>query len=95
MGANQGSIEPQKFNYSAEAELFPPRSRKSGTRCVGYRRFEHAADAIRFAVEEIPRDLLVGACLEVTDVRLDSREILRLYESIDFPLARRAAARFR
>ena len=44
------------FDYSAAAELFPTRNWKS--RRQGYRRFAHAADAIRFAIEELPSDAL-------------------------------------
>jgi hypothetical protein len=78
------------FNYNAEAELFPSRSQKSRRRPTGYRRFEHAADAIRFAIEELAPEFLPGACLEVDEERFDSGGIRRLYESVDYPLIRRA-----
>ena len=76
------------FDYTAPAELFPTRSRK-GNRPMGYRRFAKAAEAIRFAIEELPPDLLIGAHLEVEEQRFDSDGIRRLYENTDYPLARR------
>ena len=80
------------FNYSAEAELFPSRNRKSRRQTIGYKRFGHASDAIRFAIEELPPEFLPGACLEVAEARYNSGEIRRLYESTDYPLIRGAAA---
>jgi hypothetical protein len=80
------------FDYNAEAELFPCRNKKSSRRTIGYRRFGHAADAIRFAVEELAPESLVGAYLEVDEARYDFGGIRRLYESLDYPLMRRAAA---
>lgn len=80
------------FDYNAAAELFPCRNRKSTRRTIGYRRFGHAADAIRFAVEELAPESLVGAYLEVDEARYDFGGIRRLYESLDYPLVRRAAS---
>jgi len=77
-----------RFDYNAEAELFPSRNKRSGRRPVGYRRFGHAADAIRFAIEELAPEFLLGAQLEVDEERYDSRGIRRLYESTDYPLIR-------
>lgn len=78
------------FDYQHPAELFPSRSKK-GNRPAGYRRFDTAAEAIRFAIEEMPQDFLLGAILEVDEERFDSEAIRRLYDSGDYPLVRRVA----
>jgi hypothetical protein len=79
------------FDYKAEAEFFPIRGRSSRRLGIGYRRFAHAADAIRFAIEELPAQFLAGAWLEVGEERFDATDIRRLYDSAEYPLARRAA----
>jgi hypothetical protein len=85
------SVDTKPFDYEAEAELFPARSRKFNRQLGRYRRFDRAADALRFAIEELPPQLFLGAYLEVEEERFDSNEMRRLYDSADFPLARRAA----
>jgi hypothetical protein len=76
------------FDYSAAAELFMGK-RKGGTRQpLSYRRFTTAAEAIRFAVEELPAMRALGAWMQVGDERFDGDEIKRLYESDKYPLQR-------
>ena len=76
------------IDYGAPSELFPSRSRRS-RRPVGYRRVATAAEAIRFAIEDLPPELLMGASLEVDEARFDGQAIRALYDSDDFPLSRK------
>jgi len=79
------------FDYTALAELYPARSWKRSAGHVTYKRFEIAAEAIRFAIEELPSEFLLGTCLEVEEVRFNGHEIRSLYESGDYPLPRKPA----
>jgi hypothetical protein len=79
-----------KFDFNAPAELFPSRNRKIVNK-VKYRRFDHAADAIRFAVEELPEPLLLGAFIEIDEERLGHKDIRALYDSAEYPLTKRAS----
>jgi hypothetical protein len=79
------------LDYNAPAELFPPRLRKSPNRRFGYRRFARAGDAVRFAIEELPPELLLGAVLEVDGERYCGEDIRRLYDRADFPSLPQAA----
>jgi hypothetical protein len=78
------------FDYGTEAELFPSRARRHKARSFGYKRFEKAAEAIRFAIEELPPALLVGTYLEVEEERYNDHAIRQLYDSVDYPLTRRS-----
>jgi hypothetical protein len=68
------------FDYNAAAELFPGRTLKGGVH-VKYRRFDTAAEALRFAVEQMPASALVGACLEIDEARFGAKEIRHLYDN--------------
>ncbi|MFZ0424175.1 MAG: hypothetical protein WAL80_14960 [Xanthobacteraceae bacterium] len=81
-----------EFNYNAAAELFPTRRRLPRRQPFGYKRFAQAAQAIRFAIEDLPPECLAGAFLEVDEKRYGSDEIRRLYESAEYPLTRRSSA---
>lgn len=75
-----------KFNYDAPAELFPAPTRK--TKKGKYRRFDTAADAIRYVVEELPAPMVSGTILETENERLAGDAIRALYDSDDYPLKR-------
>src|SRR6478672_4142313 len=79
------------FDFSAEAELFPSRARASRRQPVGYKRFDRAADAVRFAVAELPPEAPVGDYLELGEAGFSGQHIQRLYESTDYSLPRRPA----
>ena len=78
-----------KFDYNCAAELFAVQRRLPRRQPFGYKRFTQAAQAIRFAVEELPPEYLVGAFLEVDERRYGSDDIRRLYEQAEYPLTRR------
>ena len=65
------------FNYTAPAELFAAQGR-SGLR---YRRFLHAAEAIRYAIEKLPPSVRATARLEVEDKCYDANQIRTLYDN--------------
>jgi hypothetical protein len=75
------------FDYGAAAELFMSRSRKAKGR-PKYKRFDTAAQAVRFVVEELPAAVLPGAYLLVAEARFGVEEIRSLYESAGYPLTR-------
>jgi hypothetical protein len=72
------------FDYTTPAELFLAKPAKL---CRSkYRRFPSAAEALRFAVEDLRTPVAFGAWLQVDDERFNSIEIQRLYAADDYPL---------
>ena len=87
--AMQQAMDLNGFDYSAPAELYPSRIKKGRGR-IAYKRFDTAAEALRFAIEEIPAAALLGAYLEVDEQRFGIQEIRYLYANDAYPLKRRA-----
>jgi hypothetical protein len=79
------------FNYGARAELYPSR-RYAKSAHQQYRRFNTAAEAIQFIVEDVPESWLIGSFLEVSDGRYDGKAIKELYEAAGYPLSRQLRA---
>lgn len=73
-----------RFDYQATAELFLGRNPRGGTGHPKYKRFDSAGDAIRFAIERLSNEVLIGTYLEVDEKRYDSSGIRRLYEQAGF-----------
>jgi hypothetical protein len=78
----------QAFDYNARAEVFTQRGRMAKRSPVTYKRFATAAEAIRYAIEEMPPEMLAGAVLEVDEDRYGAAEIKTLYAAAAYPLAR-------
>ena len=82
------------FDYGVEAGLFSAKGthfwpKSLEYRRLKYRRFVRAAEAIRFAIEDLPSNMLDGCSLEVAEDMYVGNAIRGLYESEDFPLPRR------
>ena len=58
-----------KFDYSAPAEIFGTGGFSRQRKAVAYRRFPSGAEAVRFAVEDVPAALQRGIVLNPTTVR--------------------------
>jgi hypothetical protein len=53
-----------------------------------YRRFSSTAEAIRFAIEELPVATLRSMAIESGDTRYEGVQIRALYDALDYPLQR-------
>ena len=73
------------FDYSSPAELYLSRR---GGRHTDYRRFATAAEAIRYAVEELRTRRSLSAWMQVGEDRFNKEEINRLYDEMIILCAR-------
>ena len=83
------------FDYDARADLFVAGNHISRRKPLEYKPFKYASEAIRYAMEELPRERLGGICMETDELRFDSGGIRKLYESEAYPLERRKIPRRR
>jgi hypothetical protein len=71
-------VRPQaqsaQFDYNAPADVYITYAWGSKKAHVTFRRFASSAEAIRFAVEELPRSTLRGTAIEVGDDRFQFAE---------------------
>jgi len=77
-------------DYRMEAGLFFSKGESTRNKSLIFRRFRRAADAIRYAVEELSPKVLASCSLEVNGLHYFGREIRPLYDSEAFPLRRRS-----
>jgi len=77
-----------KFPFGASAELYSSGGTRARSRPVSYRRFDSSAEAIRFAVEELPQIMQRGTVMEIGEDRFEFEDIRALYDSAEFPLPR-------
>lgn len=77
-------------DYTAPAELFP--SRRYAKSLARYRRFATVADAVRYAIEDMPAAALIGTYLDVDGQRFEGRAIRALYDASPFAAQHETAA---
>ena len=87
MAKDTPSLDAFDGDYLAEAELFAVQ-RHGRKQALFYQRFDSTAEAMRFAMEDMPGDTS-NIVLETESLRLDARAITGAYEAETFPLARR------
>lgn len=80
--------QTEKFTFGAPAEIYSSGGSRARKGPMSYRRFQSSAEAIRFAVEELPQNLQRGTAMEVGDDRFEFAAIQAFYERDDYPLQR-------
>ena len=87
MNAKPAYRETVTFDYGIPAELFMGKRKGGARQPLRYRRFATAAEAIRFAVEELPAVRALGAWMQVGDQRFDGDDISMPLPEQRFPVA--------
>lgn len=75
------------LDWTEPAELYAQSGAFHG-RNARYFRFSSAAEAIRFAIEDMPAAALRSMAVESGDNRYEGSEIRALYDAQDYPLER-------
>lgn len=76
------------FDFQAPAEIYVSRGRGAARRPMTFYRFANAAEAIRFIMEKLPAEMLVGTVMEIGEERFAGSDIKRLYDSDAYPFPR-------
>jgi hypothetical protein len=87
MNAKPADRETVTFDYGIPAELFMGKRKGGARQPLRYRRFATAAEAIRFAIEELPAVRALGAWMQVGDQRFDGDDIQRPLREQGLPTA--------
>jgi hypothetical protein len=77
-----------KFEYDAPADLYWSDRQGPRKRPVMYRGFARSAEAICFAIEQLPPSAQPSAIMEMGDDRIAFAQIRALYDSERYPLIR-------
>ena len=76
------------FNYSGPANLYIADRRCAGRHSMTYLKFETAAKAICYSIEELPGASLPGTILEANEEKYHHRDISKLDDRSAYPLLR-------
>jgi hypothetical protein len=76
------------FNYDMPGEFYSRKRQGSRLSGLSYQRFDTAAEAIRFAIEDLPSAEFTSCMLEANGERFGARELKALYASPRYPLQR-------
>jgi hypothetical protein len=76
------------FNYEIPGEFYSRKSQGMKPTGLTYQRFNTVAEAIRFAIEDLPSAAFGGCMLEADGERFGARELRALYANSKYPLRR-------
>jgi hypothetical protein len=76
------------FNYEMPGEFYSRKRQGMRPSGLAYHRFDTVAEAIRFAIEDLPSAALAGCMLETDGQRFGASELRELYASPRYPLRR-------